>query len=87
MLLLVGPGPAAPPQPAAVIPGQSGAPASAEDVARRYAEVFRRGYALVVFNNNDCAAEVLQVSSKTVMRDRIFSKTWLKREMRREGER
>lgn len=50
VLLLVGPGPTpvAPPQPA---------PASAEEVARRHAELFRRGYALVTFNHNDCAED------------------------------
>jgi hypothetical protein len=32
-------------------------PASAEDVAKRNAEVFRRGYALVMFNSNDCAED------------------------------
>jgi hypothetical protein len=37
-------------------PGFSG-PANAEDVAKRYSEVFRRGYALVMFNPNDCAED------------------------------
>lgn len=35
----------------------------------------------------DETAQVLQVSSKTVMRDWSFSKAWLKRELRREGKR
>ena len=55
-----------------VVPGQETAPPpvavggrggfyggslKAEDVARRNAEVFRRGYALVMFNPNDCAED------------------------------
>jgi (4-O-methyl)-D-glucuronate---lignin esterase len=38
---------------------QAGArvPASADDIAARNRELFRRGYALVVFNNNDCAED------------------------------
>src|SRR5581483_8642868 len=32
-------------------------PASAEIIATRNAELFHRGYALVVFNNNDCAED------------------------------
>lgn len=54
VLLLVGPGPAgdAPP-PAAALE----APANAEEIAKRHGELFRRGYALVVFNNNDCAED------------------------------
>lgn len=32
-------------------------PETAESVATRHADVFRRGYALVVFNNNDCAED------------------------------
>lgn len=31
--------------------------ATAEAAAQRYAEVFRRGYALVLFNHNDCAED------------------------------
>jgi hypothetical protein len=37
--------------------GGFGGPATAEDVAKHNSEVFRRGYALVVFNNNDCAED------------------------------
>jgi hypothetical protein len=50
VLLLVGPGPvgASPPAPP---------PAGAEEVAKRHDLVFRRGYALVVFDNNDCAED------------------------------
>jgi hypothetical protein len=68
VLLLVGAGtkPAAAPgaAPAAAGPevppaGRSGfgAPVTAEALATRHAEVFRRGYALVVFNPNDCAED------------------------------
>ncbi|HVW22350.1 MAG TPA: alpha/beta hydrolase family protein [Opitutaceae bacterium] len=38
------------------VPGFGG-PASAESMAGRYAEVFKRGYALVVYNPNDCAED------------------------------
>lgn len=53
VLLLVGPGtannrPAARPAPP---------PATASGLAERNADVFRRGYALVVFNPNDCAED------------------------------
>ena len=51
VLLLVGPGPAG----AAPLPAVP--PASAEEIAKRHAGVFRRGYALVVFDNNDCAED------------------------------
>lgn len=51
VLLLVGPGPAAAPPP------EPPPPARAEEVARRHRELFRRGYALVVFDNNDCAED------------------------------
>jgi len=49
VLLLVGP-PAAPQPPA--FPA-----VSARDMASRHADVFRRGYSLVVFNPNDCAED------------------------------
>ena len=52
VLLLVGPGPATPSPPAS-----PGAPARADEVAKRHAEVFRRRYALVVFDDNDCAED------------------------------
>jgi len=50
VLLLVGPWPPD-------THGQLGSPASAQDLASRHADVFRRGYALVVFNPNDCAED------------------------------
>jgi hypothetical protein len=54
VLLLVGPGPAsAAPPPAAAF----GRPASAEEIAKRHSRLFHRGYALVVFDNNDCAED------------------------------
>jgi hypothetical protein len=37
--------------------GGFGGPANAEDVAKRNSELFRRGYALVMFNPNDCAED------------------------------
>ena len=37
--------------------GGRGGPANAEDMAKRNQEVFRRGYALVIFNPNDCAED------------------------------
>ena len=70
VLLLVGPAPdtassATPPAP--VIPGQEnatssargvrGGPVTAESVAARHADLFRRGYALMMYNNNDCAED------------------------------
>jgi hypothetical protein len=57
VLLIVGPGSA--PQPSAVKtrgPG-FGPPPTAESIATQRAEVFQRGYALVVFNPNDCAED------------------------------
>jgi hypothetical protein len=51
VLLLVGPGDKPPaPRPAMK-------PASASEFATRFAEVLRRGYALAVFNPNDCAED------------------------------
>ena len=40
-------------------------PATAEAIAGRQSELFRRGYALVMFNNNDCAED-------TTLRNPIF---------------
>lgn len=72
VLLMVGPAPtdSASTAPAAVpvIPGQEPATApaarggrggslTAEAVATRNADLFRRGYALVMYNNNDCAED------------------------------
>jgi hypothetical protein len=67
VLLLVGPVPAASaiPAPPTALPSPAGpgggsgfAGASAvEAVANQYAAVFRRGYALVMFNPNDCAED------------------------------
>ncbi len=51
VLLLVGPGPAAP------APVALPAPATAEAIAGRHREVFRRGYGLAVFDNDDCAED------------------------------
>jgi len=53
VLLLVGPAAAT----AAAPPAAGRAPASAESVAKARAEVFQRGYALVVYNDNDCAED------------------------------
>ncbi|HEY3415819.1 MAG TPA: hypothetical protein VGM23_02950 [Armatimonadota bacterium] len=49
VLLLVGPEPV--PRPVTAVPPD------AEAVAGRLADIFRRGYALVVFNPNDCAED------------------------------
>lgn len=61
VLLMVGPTPnataSASSAAAPVIPGASNAPPTAEWIATRNAEVFRRGYALVMFNHNDCAED------------------------------
>jgi Glycosyl hydrolases family 28 len=56
VLMIVGRGPASASPPPS-IPGQAGAVVTAEELAGRHAELFRRGYALVVFNNNDCAED------------------------------
>jgi len=65
VLMLVGPGPA----PAAPVSDTAGAtanarpavpgfgPATAQSTASQRADVFHRGYALVVFNPNDCAED------------------------------
>lgn len=37
--------------------GGLGGPANAEDIAKRNSDLFRRGYALVMFNPNDCAED------------------------------
>jgi hypothetical protein len=37
--------------------GSRGAPATAEEIAQRNSELFRRGYALVMFNPGDCAED------------------------------
>ena len=61
VLLLVGPDPASAAQPTAPapkpIPGLLGGPVTAQSMADLHAGVFRRGYALVVFNPNDCAED------------------------------
>jgi hypothetical protein len=53
VLLLVGPAPAAA-GPAAVPPASG---VSAQTIASQRADVFRRGYALVLYNPNDCAED------------------------------
>ncbi len=73
VLLIVGPAPtnaaANTAKSGPVVPGQEtaapaatrrdgfGGSADAEDVAKRNGELFRRGYALVMFNPNDCAED------------------------------
>jgi hypothetical protein len=56
VLLLVGPAPdpKAPPQPPRPFPGAVTTP---EAAAERYAAVLRRGYAIAMFNPNDCAED------------------------------
>ena len=57
VLMLVGPAAqSAAPKPA-VIPGGFANRATADSVAKQYANVFQRGYALTVFNPNDCAED------------------------------
>ena len=58
VLLIVGRPPA--PESAAPAPGRGGrgfGPPTAQGMASQRADVFRRGYALVVFNPNDCAED------------------------------
>ncbi|MCU1238604.1 MAG: hypothetical protein JWP63_6571 [Candidatus Solibacter sp.] len=61
VLLVVGPAPAPATPPNAAAPGRGGrggfAPATAQSMATQRADVFHRGYALVVFNPNDCAED------------------------------
>jgi len=61
VLLLVGPLPAAEATASiakpATIPGILDGPAAAQAAASQNADLFRRGYALVVFNPNDCAED------------------------------
>jgi hypothetical protein len=52
VLMIVGPE-----NPVAAIPRIGGAPETAAMLATQHAEVFQRGYALVVFNPNDCAED------------------------------
>jgi hypothetical protein len=52
VLLLVGPGPATSTPPRPTPP-----PATVQALAQRHADVFRRGYALVTYNPNDCAED------------------------------
>jgi hypothetical protein len=65
VLLMVGPGPAAAPPvsdtagaTASTRPaGRGFPPPTAQSIAGQRADVFRRGYALVIFNPNDCAED------------------------------
>lgn len=58
VLVLVGPVPPAANQAAGPSSASAaGAQATVSSMATRYAEVFRRGYALVVYNPNDCAED------------------------------
>jgi hypothetical protein len=52
VLLIVGPE-----NPAATVPSPNAPLQTAAAMARQYADVFQRGYALVVFNPNDCAED------------------------------
>jgi hypothetical protein len=52
VLMIVGPE-----NPVAAIPRIGGAPETAAMLATQHADVFQRGYALVVFNPNDCAED------------------------------
>jgi hypothetical protein len=62
VLLMVGPGPAAATPPVSDTAGATASTrpipqATAQSVATQRADVFRRGYALVIFNPNDCAED------------------------------
>jgi hypothetical protein len=60
VLLLVGPEPGAESQASSAsksVSGFPGGPITAQSLAEQNAEVFCRGYALVVFNPNDCAED------------------------------
>jgi hypothetical protein len=60
VLLLVGPEPGAESQASSAsksVSGFPGGPVTAQSLAEQNTEVFRRGYALVVFNPNDCAED------------------------------
>ncbi len=47
----------APEKPVSTLPPTNGTPQTAAMLAKERADVFRRGYALVVFNPNDCAED------------------------------
>jgi hypothetical protein len=53
VLMMVGPVPPAPP----AAPAQAAGGPTAQSVASQNANVFRRGYALVTYNSNDCAED------------------------------
>ncbi len=55
VLLLVGPAPGS--EPSAAGGRGPAAPVTAQSIATQRADVFRRGYALVLFNPNDCAED------------------------------
>jgi hypothetical protein len=57
VLLMVGPAAAAPAAPAGRGGRGFGGPVTAESMAAQRADIFHRGYALVVFNPNDCAED------------------------------
>jgi putative nucleotidyltransferase with HDIG domain len=61
VLLLMGSAPAAEAQASSAkstsLPGLLGGPATAQTTASQNADLFRRGYSLVVFNPNDCAED------------------------------